>query len=612
MVDNKTRNLRIRIREKFFKWLFLVSDIYKVFRSLLSGLCHFIFLTSLAFFILLFLFYIGFHYSDDVSDKINAAFRIVFFILFFTKYIPELLRIKKKKGKSLIFRLLILLFAICVFLANADTSGLEKVFHGLFHGSTYIIVAIVILGISETSDTLSLLTRIKIPPALIFSISFLLIILAGSGFLMLPKAHYGSLSFIDSLFTAVSAVCVTGLVVLNTATAFTTLGQIIILCLIQIGGLGIMTFTGFFSYIFTSSGSSFSNRLLLKEIFSAESLNNLFKLLVKIIMLTFITELAGAVFIYYSIEGQTENILLLSVFHSVSAFCNAGFSTLPEGLTSPLVAYNTSLQISVAILVVMGGIGFPVLVNFYSDIKHFIVLIIRKLIRSWLPFRPERKNMSSRIVLITTCILIFSGAALYFLFESETSLEGSDNTHKVIAAFFGSISARTAGFNMVDISAWSYPTIFLMITLMWIGASPGSTGGGIKTTTFALAIISVWNNLRGRERLMLGNREISNQTISRLLSIIFLSLSVITAGFFCLLIFEPGKDPVHLLFECVSAFATVGLSLADTSGFSNPGKVVIITLMFIGRVGPLTLFTGLLFSSRKKSFRYPELDIVIN
>jgi Trk-type K+ transport system membrane component len=211
-----------------------------------------------------------------------------------------------------------------------------------------------------------------------------------------------------------------------------------------------------------------------------------------------------------------------------------------------------------------------------------------------------------------TFILILVGTLLYYLFESEKSLNGMDNIRKIIISFFGSVSARTAGFNVIEITLWSYPTIFLMIFLMWIGASPGSTGGGIKTTTFALAIRTTWNFIRGKEQLKIGNREISNSTITRVLSIIFLSFILIGSGFFSLLLSEPGKDPVKLLFECFSAYATVGLSIVDSATLTSAGKIVDMILMFVGRVGPLTLLTGFLLSSRKRYSRYPEVEIMIN
>jgi len=372
-----------------------------------------------------------------------------------------------------------------------------------------------------------------------------------------------------------------------------------------------MTFTGFFSYIFTS-GSSFRDRLLFKEIFSSQSMNNLFSLLIKIVLLTFLTEIIGALIIFGSLDPDYSNRVFFSLFHAVSAFCNAGFSTLSDNLFFAGIRNNYGIQISVAMLIILGGLGFPVLLKVYSYLKHLFIVLTRRVLRKRIPAIPGQRNVSGRIVIFMTVFLILTGTGLYYYFENETSLSGMDNIQKVIISFFGSVSARTAGFNVVDMSLWGYPTVFLMIILMWIGASPGSTGGGIKTTTFAIALRSVWNNVRGRQQLVIGNREISQSTITRVLSIILLSLLFITTGFFCLLVFEPGKNPVHLLFESVSAFCTVGLSLADTSTFSQAGKIVIILLMFIGRVGPLILLTGILVSYQKKHFRYPEMDIIIN
>ncbi len=602
----------MKIREKIFKLLFIAGDKYKIFVVWFNGVCRFFLITALFLFVLSFIFYIGFHYSPETHEGLQTVFRVLFLILFLSKYLSEILNFRKPEAVSFIFKVLLFVFVLCVFLANFNLVSPEKSIWRLFYGNNLVITAIFLIGISEVSELLNTLSNIKIHPALIFSLSFLIIILIGSGLLMLPRTHSGQLSYLDSLFTSVSAVCVTGLIVVDTATAFTTLGKIIILCLIQIGGLGIMTFTVFFGYIFTSSGSSFRNRLLLKEIFSSESLSNLFKLLVKIILITFLTEAAGALIIYVSLDWEAEERVMFSIFHAVSAFCNAGFSTLPDGLYSPAVRYNNYVQISVALLVILGGIGFPVLVNVYSAFKRTLITLVRKIKRSRIPVKPGKKNISTRLVLYTTTILIVAGAGLYYYFESDASLKGVDNTRKIVASFFASVSARTAGFNMVDISLWSYPTVFLMIILMWIGASPGSTGGGIKTTTFALACMSAWNSIRGRERLKLGNREIGSKTISRVLTIIFLSIAVITTGFFCLLLAEPDKNPIHLLFECVSAFGTVGLSLANTGSFSEAGKIIIIFLMFIGRIGPLTLFTGLMFSYHKRYSHYPEMEIIIN
>lgn len=602
---------RLNIRERMFKWIFLAGDSYRLFVDWLCGFCRFISIVTFSLFILGLIFYIGFGYSPENLAGLKSTFRLMFLVIFFTKYIPEILKLKKWKGLSLVVRIVIFIFSLGVLLANFSIVDIGKPFLGIFLGNIPIVLAIILIGISEISGLQRIISSVKIPPALIFSAGFLIIILIGSGLLMLPKAHLVPLSWLDSLFTSVSAVCVTGLVAVDTATGFTTLGKIIILCLIQIGGLGIMTFTGFFGYIFTS-GSSFRDKLLLKELFSSETMNNLFKLLTKIIMFTFLIEGIGALIIYSSLEMDRPEKVLFSVFHAVSAFCNAGFSTLSDNLNSANIRYNTTLQISIAILIIFGGIGFPVLMGFYANLKHLVAVIIRKLQGKLYPVRSVQKNVASRIVLFMTVILIIGGALLYYFFESGNSLKGMDNLQKIIISFFGSVSARTAGFNITDISLWGFPTVFMMIFLMWIGASPGSTGGGIKTTTFALALRTAWNYVRGREHFKIGNREINNSTIRRVLSIIFLSLSLISAGFFVLLVSEPGKDPSKLLFECFSAYGTVGLSLVDSSVLTSAGKIVDILLMFIGRVGPLTLLTGFFASRHERLSRYPEIEIVIN
>ena len=598
-------------REQKFKRLFLVGDRFKSFIVWFRGFCRFSFLATLFLFFTAFLFYIGFANSEENILRLRSAFRILFLILFISKYLHEILHLRKRRVISTVFEIIVFLFSSGVFLSNFNIVTSNKAIWTFLFGNIPLITAIFVIAASELPTFARLISSINIPPALLFSVSFFSIIFIGSGLLLLPKAHALPLTFLDSLFTSVSAVCVTGLIVVDTATTFTPLGKIIILSLIQIGGLGIMTFTGFFSFIFASS-SSFRDRLLLKEIFSSQSLENLFKLITKIILWTFLTEIVGAILIYSSLEPDTSNKAFFSIFHAVSAFCNAGFSTLSDGLFSTGIRYNYSVQITVALLVILGGIGFPVLLNVYSYFKHIILVLIRKVQQKRIPVIHLQRNISDRIVLFMTGFLILAGTGIYFLFETEYSLRGMDNTQKFIVSFFGSVSARTAGFNITDISLWGYPTVFLMIFLMWIGASPGSTGGGIKTTTFAIAFRSAYNSIKGRQHLVIENREIGAGTIIRVLAIIFLSLLIISAGFFCLLVSEPGKTPVHLLFESVSAFSTVGLSLADTSSFSQVGKIVVIFLMFIGRVGPLTLLTGLLVSYHKSYSRYPKIDIIIN
>jgi trk system potassium uptake protein TrkH len=599
-----------KLREKFFKRLFILSDYSKKIISGLSGLCNFIFSVSTVFFIALFFFHIGFFQPELYTFNITETYKIAFLALFLSKTILEIFRLKKRKVFMWIFDITVFLFGLGIFYFNFKTGIEMNQYNSLFIGKAPIILISVILILTEFNKLLGLINSFNIPPALLFVLSFLLVILVGSGLLMLPKAHTQYISYLDALFTSTSAVCVTGLIVLDTATAFTTLGKIIILSLIQIGALGIMTFTGFFSYIFTGS-VSFRERILLRDILSSENLSNLFKILSKILLITFLIEIIGAFIIYINLSGDFENKFFFSIFHSISAFCNAGFSTLSQGLFTVEVRANYNIHMMVAMLIILGGIGFPVLLSIYRYLKHLIVSVIRRFQHKKIIF-VKSTNINTSLVLTTTIILLAVGMLMYYFLEKDTSLSNMSSYQKMVVTFFGSVSARTAGFNVADISRWSYPTIFFMMFLMWVGASPGSTGGGIKTTTFAVALRATFSFVRGKKHLEIRHREIGSSTLIRVLVIITLSIIVILLGFMGLLITDPTKNPVHLLFESFSAFGTVGLSLVNTSTLNENSKWIIIFLMFIGRVGPLTLLSGILVSYRKQYYKYPVQDVIIN
>jgi trk system potassium uptake protein len=600
-----------RKKENIFKSLFILSDRLDTVTLWLRNFCRFCFLVTVLIFFITFIYHIGFTQLTQDKIKFETTFRILFLILAIVKFLPEIFLFKKNRPISKIFQLLLLLFTLGVLLTNFKITNNSYFFWNMFYGNTIIIIAIFLLIISEISVLLKILSKVKIPPALVFSGSFATIIFIGTGLLSLPNAQAVPVKLVDTLFTSTSAVCVTGLTVVDTADAFTDLGKIIILILIQIGGLGIMTVAGFFSYIFTSQ-STLNERLLLKDLLSSQTLGNLFKILIKIVLLTFIIEFFGALIIYSSLTENESNKILFSAFHSVSAFCNAGFSTLSKGLNSKETFDNYSLQTAVAILIILGGIGFPVLMRFYTYLKFQVIHLVKKFKSEKLPAKQNPFGIESRIVIITTLILIFGGTIFYFLLEKEKSFIEMDNLKKIFVSFFNSVTARTAGFNINDISSYSYPAVFLTILLMWIGASPGSTGGGIKTTTIAIALNTVWINIKGKQNLEISKREISAGTISRVLSIILLSIITIGIGFFCLLLTEQGKNPVYLLFESVSAFCTVGLSMIDTSTLSQTSKIIIMLLMFTGRIGPLTLLIGFLYTKKRKYYKYPVAEIVIN
>lgn len=604
--------LKYKIRETIFKKIFLFYDLALKIKDVILSVSLYAFTLSSLLFFCLFLFDLGF--KKDLSDVsvVNKGYVLILSILFISKFIIELFQISLKKWYLLIIKsvLLILVFII-LSLQYKHPEIPSDLISSIFHTKYALIIGSIILILTETYRLSNFADKINLSPGLLFASSFIIIILIGSGLLMMPNATIRSISYLEALFTATSAVCVTGLVVVDTATAFTSVGKGIILFLIQIGGLGVMAFTGFFSYIFSGT-ASLKERFVLKDIFSGEQLSGMFRLLTKILLITLIVEGIGAILIYYSLDGFRDQKVVYAVFHAISAFCNAGFSIFNDGMANTSLHSNYFLQITICIVIILGGVGFPVLLHFFNIIKQYWKNILYKLTGSKRDLKVYPLLLSQNIAVKTSIVLLLLGTIMYYLFEKNGSLSNFDTTGKLITSFFGSTSARTAGFNIVDIASWSYPTLFFMIVLMWIGASPGSTGGGIKTTTFTLALRTAINYVRGREHLEIGNREIGMPTIIRVLSIIIASIIIIFISFILLLYFDPLKNPVHLLFECVSAFSTVGLSIADTAMLSINSKIVIILLMFIGRIGPVVLLSGLLLSKKEKHYKLPVENLAIN
>jgi trk system potassium uptake protein len=457
----------------------------------------------------------------------------------------------------------------------------------------------------------------KFNPATFFVGSFAILVLLGSLLLLLPTATTGSISVVDAVFTSTSAVCVTGLIVVDTAADFTFFGQCVILALIQLGGLGILTFTTFFAFFF-KGGGSFQESLYVKNIVNSEQLGNVFKVVVKIVVFTLAIEMIGAIGIYRSVpadlfEAWYERIFF-SVFHSVSAFCNAGFSILTDGFYDAGFRFNYGLQWTAMALIVLGGLGFNILNNLYDYLKINIKNRIKKIDGAPVRALPPRIiSLNSRLVIQTTALLLLGGAAFFFFTEYRHTLsEHSTLWGKLTNAFFYSVTPRTAGFNTVDMSALAMPAIMATMALMWIGASPASTGGGIKTSTFALALMNISVIVRGKKHLEFGRREVPVESVQRAFAIVALSIFVIGGAVFLLALFEPEKELTALIFESISAYSTVGLSLGITGDMSTAGKVVLIFTMFVGRVGAINLLTGMLRRMHYAAYRYPEEQILIN
>ncbi|WP_416866227.1 MAG: TrkH family potassium uptake protein [Imperialibacter sp.] len=468
----------------------------------------------------------------------------------------------------------------------------------------------------EFSRRTTSLYRLSKNPANLFIFSFALIVLIGCGLLMLPNATYEGIGFVDALFTSTSAVCVTGLIVVDTGSYFTTFGQVVILGLIQVGGIGILTFTSFFG-LFFRGGFSIQNQLFLKDVTNTNRLAEVTGIVKTIIAFTLLVELVGGIAIFTQLNkavlpGFVDRVLFAG-FHSVSAFCNAGFSTLSNSLYDLNYRFNYSLHLVIAFLFIFGGLGFPIVFNFVNYVRESARTIAARLVKRRVVYRlPIRINLHTRIVLITTALLIVPGTLLFYFFEYDNTLAEHNEFGKWVTAFFGAVTPRTAGFNTVDNAALKLHTIMIVLLLMWIGASPGSTGGGIKTTTIFLATLNFLSLARSKDRVEFGKREISNKSIRRAFAIISLSLIFIGLATFMITMLDPELPFIQVAFECFSAYSTVGLSMGITSSLSTGSRLVMILMMFIGRVGALTLLVGMLRRVHTLRYRYPNEELVIN
>lgn len=560
---------------------------------------------------------LGFNHLSYQVQILQSVYLFAMIVGFFSIIISYLFKKTRPQLKVLPFDLLFAVFILVLIFLDFELL-FESNFSFLYFlkDKIWVYIALVFIFIRELSYSNFDFKRIYLNPAQLFILSFLFIIFAGTVILLLPKATYTHISIIDALFTSTSAVCVTGLVVVDTGTYFTEFGRFAILILIQLGGLGIMTFTSYFSYFF-KAGSSYENQLMISAMNNTEKIGEVFSTLKRIILITFIIEGVGALLILQSLDltiipAFTDRVFF-SVFHSVSGFCNAGFSTLQNSFYEPAYRFNYPLHLIIAFLIIMGGIGFPIVFNLLSFIKNSIKNLFFKMVGRRDHIRIQQIiNVNTRIVLVTSLILIVLGTILFFIFEYNNTLTEHGFFGKLVTAFFESVTTRTAGFNTVDTSVMTIPTVMMMIFLMWVGASPGSTGGGIKTSTLAIAFLNFLSLAHGKPTIEVFKREIAQKSVNRAFATIILSIMVIFLSVFSISLFDMDKGLLNIGFECVSAFGTVGLSRGITASLSDPSKFVLIITMFIGRVSMLSIFIALFKKFSMHEYRYPTEEVLIN
>ncbi|MCR1949687.1 TrkH family potassium uptake protein [Clostridium sp. DSM 100503] len=442
----------------------------------------------------------------------------------------------------------------------------------------------------------SLKKKFRLKGVQILALGFLIAILIGGIILSLPiSSRTGEpTNFLDAIFTSTSAVCVTGLITLDTSTHWSVFGQSVIMTLIEIGGLGFMSFAVLISLILGKK-ITLRERLVMQEAMNTYSIQGLVKMVKYVLVFTVSVQFFGALLLstQFVPEYGIARGMFYSVFHSISVFCNAGFDLLGTSLVG--YSSNSVVILVISALIIIGGLGFTVLLEIY-EFKG-----IKKL------------SLHSKLVLITTAILVFGGAILMFIFEYNNveTIANMNIKDKLLNSFFASVSPRTAGFNSVSTSGMTLASKFLTIILMFIGGSPGSTAGGLKTVTFGILVLTVICVIKGREDTEVFGRRFTKEIVYKSFTLLFIGVSLVIFATMILSYTEVGSSFIDLLYETTSAFGTVGLTLGLTPNLSSIGKILIMLMMYFGRVGPLTVMLALTRKRKKSGYKYPEGKILI-
>ena len=481
----------------------------------------------------------------------------------------------------------------------------------------FLFATLTTYSVVSLSYVLSRIPGRRTNPSLIMAGSFLCFIIVGSFILTLPRCTYHGISYFDSLFVSASAVCITGLSPVDIATTFTPRGIMVLSVLVQLGSLGILTFTSFFALFFTGSNSVY-NQILLRDVVYSKSMNALVPTLMYVLGFTLSIELIGAIAVYAAIPEElvmdVREKILFSAFHSMSSFCNAGFSCLPQGMGNPaLMASGQNMYIVTSVLIFAGAIGFPILVNIKEGIAyHCRKSLHRPLGRKTIAKRTNIYDINTRIVFTTTMIVLVAGAASFFWLEYDNTLAGMSLGDKAVQSVFNALTPRSAGFSSVDPANFLDVTLLLVMAQMIIGGSSQSMAGGIKVNTLGTVFLSLRSVVRGNEDTVAFNRVINRASVRRAYAVIVLAGGTLMLYTVALLLLEPDLPVKALVFESVSAVFTVGSSLGITPELGDASKALLSTAMFLGRVGLISIMCGLMARHRDISPHLPQDNVIIN
>ena len=547
------------------------------------------------------------HQETLVTVVVTIAF--IFYVLRFIVSAVFSSDIKQYfKDERLNFILIICTLGLFAFFAiyerTANLQNTVQFYHQriiVFHLLYFVIFFI------EVVKAMAFVKKIQLSPPVLMMMSFFVLISIGTGLLLMPKMTTHGITFIDALFTATSASCVTGLTVVSTANDFTTSGQIVLMVLMQLGGMSILSFATFFISFLSHSVTGLRYQYMVKDMLSTDRLSDSFSFLREIVMTIFIVEAIGVVMLYmywettgvFSSDGET---FYFALFHAVSAFNNAGFSLWTDGLMDSAVVNSHFPQVIIMLLVFIGSIGFVVLRDFFAPV------VIRERKRK----RWKSLAIGTQIALITSFVIIAVGTVLFFFMEYDNTLATRSSIFdKMFTAFFQVTAGRTAGFNIVDVNAISVPMLMVVTVIIFIGASPGSTGGGIKTTTAFVIIKSLFATIKGKERIEFNKKTIPFSLVDKsysivVMSLVFIFITVVTLG-----LLEPMIPLKNIIFESTSAFTTCGLSTGCIGSFSVAGKGLLTFNMYLGRIGTLTFAYALSKRTKESRHEYPETYFMV-
>lgn len=569
----------MNLKNIYFSWLIYWGKM----KGLLNGIAEaIILLASLAsFFVLIYQF--GFVQTPDsvhILERSRPFILLAFFTGITLRYVVRFQEIIQEKMLYLDISIYFLLFAVLsskIFFKDAIAHSLPYL--SFLTKPLFVYVLLLLLSTIHLSRQTFTLMQTRIKPSLLFLLSFVFVILVGAGLLSLPNATTHRIPFIDALFISTTSVCVTGLTTVDVATSFTHIGHIIIMILIQIGGIGVMTFTSFFALSFMGK-SSFTSKMMLKDMLNEDRTGGLFRVILNILFVTLFIE---------------------------------GISTLSGNMYDPLVADKYNLHFWIAMLIIFGGLGFPIVFNYLKLLHHLLMNGIKILIGKQKHYihTPRIINVHTYIVVISTLILLITGTAFYLFFEYDNTLGDLPLRGKLANAFLGAVTPRTAGFNVADMATLAPPTLMLTLILMVIGAAPMSTGGGLKVTTVFVALVTTLNAAREKDKVEVRKREIAPFAIRRAFAIIMMYFMWVAIATWVLSYTEKGAPLFSLLFEVVSALSTVGLSIDYTPHLTPIGKIIIISTMLVGRIGVLAFLVSFCKEYTKKDYTYPQENILM-